>query len=121
MLLFPVFAEAVVEPLNASKPTATLEFVNGVEVSFEYCIAFTPIAVALEPATFEINAEQAGVLTTLVPEGETIKIGDVVCKIDTDATKPEGTAAPETAEKKPAAKEKAADKYIFPLPDLFPC
>ena len=31
-----------------------------------------------EKATFEINAEQAGALTTLANEGDTIKIGDVV-------------------------------------------
>lgn len=66
-----------------------------------------------EKATFEINAEQAGVLTTLAAEGDTIKIGDVVCKIDTDAAKPEGTPAIKTAEPKPAAaetKEKPAEK-----------
>ncbi len=66
-----------------------------------------------EKATFEINAEQAGVLTTLAAEGDTIKIGDVVCKIDTDAAKPEGAATPQPAEEKtaaPAPEEKAADK-----------
>lgn len=41
-----------------------------------------------EKATFEINAEQAGVLKTLVQEGDTIKIGDIVCTIDTAAAKP---------------------------------
>ena len=56
-----------------------------------------------EKATFEINAEQGGVLTTLANEGDTIKIGDVVCNIDTDATKPEGAPAPAEAETKPAA------------------
>ena len=41
-----------------------------------------------EKATFEINAEQAGVLHTLASEGDTIKIGDIVCNIDTDGVKP---------------------------------
>ena len=66
-----------------------------------------------EKATFEINAEQAGILTTLAPEGDTIKIGDIVCRIDTDAPKPEVTPATKaTAEMKavPAPTEKAADK-----------
>lgn len=66
-----------------------------------------------EKATFEINAEQAGVLTTLAAEGDTIKIGDVVCKIDTSAAKPEGTPAPKPMETKPAAPvpdQKVADK-----------
>ena len=47
-----------------------------------------------EKATFEINAEQAGVLNTLTAEGDTIKIGDIVCSIDTDGVKP-ATAATE--------------------------
>lgn len=66
-----------------------------------------------EKATFEINAEQAGVLTTLAAEGDTIKIGDVVCKIDTDAPRPEGAPATRAEEPKLAsteAKEKPADK-----------
>jgi 2-oxoglutarate dehydrogenase E2 component (dihydrolipoamide succinyltransferase) len=66
-----------------------------------------------EKATFEINAEQAGILTTLAAEGDTIKIGDVVCKIDTDAAKPEGTAVTIMEEKKAApapAAEKTAKK-----------
>jgi 2-oxoglutarate dehydrogenase E2 component (dihydrolipoamide succinyltransferase) len=45
-----------------------------------------------EKATFEINAEQAGVLTTIANEGDTLKIGDLVCSIDTEAAKPEGVA-----------------------------
>jgi 2-oxoglutarate dehydrogenase E2 component (dihydrolipoamide succinyltransferase) len=47
-----------------------------------------------EKATFEINAEQAGVLKVIAPEGETLKIGDIACSIDTDAVKPEGKASP---------------------------
>src|SRR6188768_3802663 len=43
-----------------------------------------------EKATFELNAEQAGVIKTLAKEGDTLNIGDVVCSIDTDAVKPEG-------------------------------
>lgn len=60
-----------------------------------------------EKATFEINAEKAGILKTLANEGDTLKIGDIACSIDTDAAKPEGSpAAAEPA--KPAAEEKAA-------------
>lgn len=47
-----------------------------------------------EKATFEINAEQAGVITIVAQEGDTLKIGDVVCSIDTDAARPEGAPAP---------------------------
>jgi 2-oxoglutarate dehydrogenase E2 component (dihydrolipoamide succinyltransferase) len=38
-----------------------------------------------EKATFEVNAEQAGVLTTLGKEGDTLLIGDVLAKIDETA------------------------------------
>ncbi|MEO6914607.1 MAG: 2-oxoglutarate dehydrogenase complex dihydrolipoyllysine-residue succinyltransferase [Chitinophagaceae bacterium] len=51
-----------------------------------------------EKATFEVNAEKAGILHTLGKEGETLKIGDVVASIDETAARPEGRdAAPKTA------------------------
>ena len=46
-----------------------------------------------EKATFEINAEQAGVLKIIAVEGDTLKIGDIACSIDTEGAKPEGKAA----------------------------
>lgn len=48
-----------------------------------------------EKATFEINAEQAGILKTVAKEGDTLKIGDLACSIDTDAPKPANTLTPE--------------------------
>jgi 2-oxoglutarate dehydrogenase E2 component (dihydrolipoamide succinyltransferase) len=45
-----------------------------------------------EKATFEVNAEQAGVLKTVGKEGDTLNIGDVVAQIDDKAAKPEGSA-----------------------------
>jgi 2-oxoglutarate dehydrogenase E2 component (dihydrolipoamide succinyltransferase) len=54
-----------------------------------------------EKATFEVNAEQAGVLKTVGKEGDTLKIGDVVAQIDETAAKPASSngssAAPATA------------------------
>lgn len=47
-----------------------------------------------EKATFEVNAEKAGILTTIGKEGDTLNIGDVLAKIDETAVKPEGVAAP---------------------------
>jgi 2-oxoglutarate dehydrogenase E2 component (dihydrolipoamide succinyltransferase) len=47
-----------------------------------------------EKATFEINAVEAGVLKIMSAEGDTLKIGDVACSIDTDAPRPEGKSAP---------------------------
>jgi 2-oxoglutarate dehydrogenase E2 component (dihydrolipoamide succinyltransferase) len=43
-----------------------------------------------EKATFEVNAEKAGTLTTLGKEGDTLKIGDVLAQIDENAARPEG-------------------------------
>src|SRR5205809_7862504 len=42
-----------------------------------------------EKATFELNAEQAGVLKTKVKEGDSLSIGDLVAQIDEKAAKPE--------------------------------
>lgn len=49
-----------------------------------------------EKATFELNAEQAGVLKTVGKEGDTLNIGDTVAQIDETAAKPEGKAAAAT-------------------------
>lgn len=38
-----------------------------------------------DKATFELTAEQAGVLNTVASEGDTLAIGAIVCNIDTDA------------------------------------
>ena len=56
-----------------------------------------------EKATFEVNAEQAGVLKTVAKEGDTLEIGSVLANIDEAAAKP--AAAAEAA---PAAKEAPA-------------
>lgn len=77
-----------------------------------------------EKATFELNAEQAGVIKTIAKEGDTLNIGDVVCSIDTEAAKPGGAAAekttddrPQTTEEKPAAETKVeAKKEEAPQP-----
>jgi len=62
-----------------------------------------------EKATFEVNAEQAGILKTVGKEGDTLNIGDVVAQIDETAAKPAGTEAKQEAkEEKPAKKETEA-------------
>ncbi len=59
-----------------------------------------------DKATFELNAEKAGVLTVIANEGDTIAIGAVIANIDTSAAKPAGTA--------PAAEPKAEAKKVEP-------
>ena len=65
-----------------------------------------------EKATFEISAEQAGVLKQGANEGDTIKIGDVVCQIDEAATKPA------TAEAKPTEEVKDEKKATATKPEI---
>lgn len=60
-----------------------------------------------EKATFELNAEQAGILQTVAKEGDTLNIGDIACKIDETAERP-ASAAPKAEEKKPEAPKKEA-------------
>src|SRR5215831_8966329 len=38
-----------------------------------------------EKATFELNAEKPGKISLVAKEGDVLKIGDVVCRIETDA------------------------------------
>lgn len=53
-----------------------------------------PIAeVDSDKATLELPAEEGGIITLKAEEGEVVQVGQVVCLIDMDATKPEGTVA----------------------------
>jgi 2-oxoglutarate dehydrogenase E2 component (dihydrolipoamide succinyltransferase) len=60
-----------------------------------------------EKATFEVNAEKAGSLKTLVKEGDTLKIGDVLANIDESAAKPASKAADKSADNNAAQKTAA--------------
>jgi 2-oxoglutarate dehydrogenase E2 component (dihydrolipoamide succinyltransferase) len=46
-----------------------------------------------DKATLELPAEQSGIITLKASEGETVKVGQVVCLIDTSAARPEGVSA----------------------------
>ncbi|MEY3942094.1 MAG: hypothetical protein RIR07_980 [Bacteroidota bacterium] len=50
-----------------------------------------------DKATLELPAEAAGVIEILVEPGTTVAVGQVVCRIDTSATAPEGGAKPAAA------------------------
>ena len=63
-----------------------------------------------EKATFEINAEKAGMLSTVAKEGDTLKIGDLVASIDDSAKKPDMPA--EKQEEKPADETKPEKKEV---------
>ncbi len=71
-----------------------------------------PIAeVDSDKATLELPAEQSGVITLKAEEGEVVQVGQVVCLIDMDAAKPEGSSeAPKVEVKEqPKAEEPKAE------------
>ncbi|MBP7557525.1 MAG: 2-oxoglutarate dehydrogenase complex dihydrolipoyllysine-residue succinyltransferase [Chitinophagaceae bacterium] len=71
-----------------------------------------------EKATFEVNAEQAGVLKTGAQEGDTLKIGDVLASIDETAAKPAASSAapaPKQEAPKPEAPKAAAPASAAPV------
>ncbi len=74
-----------------------------------------------EKATFEVNAEQAGVLKSVGKEGDTLKIGDVVAQIDETAQKP-ASAAPQPEAKREEPKKEDAPKSasVQPAPTQQP-
>lgn len=57
-----------------------------------------------DKATLELPAEAAGIITLKAEEGDAVKVGQVVCLIDTGAAKPDGGAAPAKEEKAEAPK-----------------
>jgi len=63
-----------------------------------------------DKATLELPAEVAGIITLKAEEGDAVKVGQVVCLIDTDGAKPDGGAAPAKEEKKEEAPKAEAPK-----------
>ena len=43
-----------------------------------------------DKATLELPAEESGTITIMAAEGDVVKVGQIVCIIDTSATKPKG-------------------------------
>lgn len=67
-----------------------------------------------DKATLELPAEQSGIITLKAAEGDVVKVGQVVCLIDTSAERPAGSAAP--AAETPKTEEKAAAPAAQPTP-----
>jgi 2-oxoglutarate dehydrogenase E2 component (dihydrolipoamide succinyltransferase) len=61
-----------------------------------------------EKATFEVNAEKAGVLKTVGKEGDTLNIGDVLAQIDETAAKTEAVKPITDSKAAPTSESKAA-------------
>ncbi len=69
-----------------------------------------------EKATFEVNAEKAGVLKTVGKEGDTLNIGDTLAQIDETAAKPESAKAGPA----PTGSAGEAPKAAAPAPEKKP-
>jgi 2-oxoglutarate dehydrogenase E2 component (dihydrolipoamide succinyltransferase) len=60
-----------------------------------------------DKATLELPAEESGIITLKAAEGDVVKVGQVVCLIDTSAARPAGAATPKV-EAAPAKETVAA-------------
>ncbi len=70
-----------------------------------------------DKATLELPAEAAGIITLKAEEGDAVKVGQVVCLIDTGAAKPAGGTAPApAAEEKKEEPKKEEPKAAAPAP-----
>ncbi len=67
-----------------------------------------------DKATLELPAEMSGIITLKAEEGDTVAVGAVVCLIDTDAAKPEGSAQAEEAPKADTSTSSAPAKVEAP-------
>ncbi|MBS1616819.1 MAG: 2-oxoglutarate dehydrogenase complex dihydrolipoyllysine-residue succinyltransferase [Bacteroidetes bacterium] len=70
-----------------------------------------------EKATFELNAEEAGLLHIVAQEGATLAIGDVACTIDEKAPKPAEASADKKTKKEATAPMAQVEKKETPKPE----
>jgi 2-oxoglutarate dehydrogenase E2 component (dihydrolipoamide succinyltransferase) len=68
-----------------------------------------------DKATLELPAEASGIITLKAEEGDAVAVGAVVCLIDTEGAKPEGSDS-EAAPAAPAAPVAEAPKAAAPAP-----
>ena len=78
-----------------------------------------PIAeVDSDKATLDLPAEESGVITLKAEEGEVVQVGQVVCLIDMDAKKPEGSAPASEAPKAENAEAPKAEQKVVEKPAI---
>jgi 2-oxoglutarate dehydrogenase E2 component (dihydrolipoamide succinyltransferase) len=72
-----------------------------------------------DKATLELPAEESGIITLKAAEGDVVKVGQVVCLIDTSAARPEGSVAPkvEAATVNETVSAPVAVQPVAPSPD----
>lgn len=78
-----------------------------------------PIAeVDSDKATLDLPAEESGIITLKAEEGEVVQVGQVVCLIDMDAKKPEGSAPASEAPKAENAEAPKAEQKVVEKPAI---
>ena len=78
-----------------------------------------PIAeVDSDKATLDLPAEESGIITLKAEEGEVVQVGQVVCLIDMDARKPEGSAPASEAPKAENAEAPKAEQKVVEKPAI---
>ncbi|MFI5164520.1 MAG: biotin/lipoyl-containing protein, partial [Bacteroidia bacterium] len=65
-----------------------------------------------DKATLTVSAEQSGSLKTLAKDGDVVKVGASVGKIDTDAKAPEGSYKSQVSSPKPQEKTEAKTQQL---------
>ena len=71
-----------------------------------------------EKATFEVNAEKAGLLKPLAKEGDTLHIGDILAEIDETATMPEKSTKEEVQSTKAESLKLKAQSNEAAVPNV---
>lgn len=104
--------EIKVPPVGESISEVTLS--RWIKQSGDY-VEMDEIIAELESdkATFELTAEQAGVLNTVASEGDTLAIGAIVCNIDTDAKASASKPAEKPVEKADANPADVSNKESY--------
>ena len=98
----PAVGESITSGVVSAWHKKSGEFVNEGEPLF---------TLETDKVSTEIVAEKAGLLETKVPEGQEVKIGEVVATIDDSEQRPEERKVPEAKKaEKPAEKKKAPEE-----------
>ena len=66
-----------------------------------------------DKATLELPAEASGIITLKAAEGDVVKVGQVVCLIDTDAARPAGSPVPKVEVKAEETKSAIAPLAVY--------
>ncbi len=73
-----------------------------------------------DKATLELPAEESGIITLKAEEGDAVGVGEVVCLIDTSASKPEGAKETKSTSEKATTAKTSSDETAAPAKDAKP-